>query len=159
MSAMDVSITATLSYIVFAFGSLLVAIQVSSAQLTPRIIATTLLRDNVIRSIVGVFVYGLLIAVAVKNRMDTVPRFMISLAAIWGLVSTVAFLFLIDYAARLLRPVTICWRVGEQGLKVIESVYPRPIDKQRKSTPRPPRARPRRTGSSSTAAPPRSCLP
>ena len=67
---MDVSITATLSYIVFAFGSLLVAIQVSSAQLTPRIIATTLLRDNVIRSIVGVFVYGLLIAVAVKNRMD-----------------------------------------------------------------------------------------
>jgi uncharacterized membrane protein len=48
------------------------------------------------------------------------------------LVSTVAFLVLIDYAARLLRPVTICWRVGQRGLKVIESVYPRPIDKQRK---------------------------
>ena len=130
VSAMDISITATLSYIVFAFGSLLVAIQVSSAQLTPRIIATTLLRDNVIRSIVGVFVYGLLIAIAVKNRMDTVPRFMISLAALWALISTVAFLFLIDYAARLLRPVTIVWRVGRQGLKVIESVYPRPIGKQ-----------------------------
>jgi uncharacterized membrane protein len=102
--------------------------------LTPRIIATTLLRDNVIRSIVGVFVYGLLIAVAVKNRMDAVPRFMISLAAIWGLVSTVAFLILIDYAARLLRPVTICWLVGERGLKVIQSIYPRPIDKQGRST-------------------------
>jgi uncharacterized membrane protein len=134
VSAMDVSITATLSYIVFAFGSLLVAIQVSSAQLTPRIIATTLLRDNVIRSIVGVFVYGLLIAVAVKNRMDAVPRFMISLAAIWGLVSTVAFLILIDYAARLLRPVTICWLIGEKGLKVIRSIYPRPIDEQGRST-------------------------
>jgi len=134
VSAMDVNITATLSFLVFAFGSLLVAIQVSSAQLTPRIIATTLLRDNVIRWIVGVFVYGLLIAVAVKNRMDTVPRFIVSLAVIWGLVSTVAFLFLIDYAARLLRPVTIVWRVGQQGLKVIESVFPRPIDKQRVST-------------------------
>ncbi len=38
-----------------------------------------------------------------------------------------AFLFLIDYAARLLRPVSILWRVGEKGLSVIESVYPRPI--------------------------------
>jgi uncharacterized membrane protein len=130
VSAMDTNITAGLSFIVFAFGSLLVAIQVASAQLTPRIIATTLLRDNVIRWIVGVFVYGLLIAIAVKNRMDTVPRFMISVAVIWGLVSTVAFLFLIDYAARLLRPVTVCWRVGQQGLRVIESVYPRPNGKQ-----------------------------
>ena len=38
-----------------------------------------------------------------------------------------AFLFLIDYAARLLRPVSILWRVGEKGLAVIESVYPKPI--------------------------------
>jgi uncharacterized membrane protein len=134
VAAMDTNITAGLSYLVFAFGSLLVAIQVSSAQLTPRIIATTLLRDNVIRWIVGVFVYGLLIAVAVKNRMDTVPRFMVSLAVIWGLVSTVAFLFLIDYAARLLRPVTIVWHVAKQGLKVIETIYPRPIDKHERST-------------------------
>ena len=134
VSAMDINITANLSYLVFAFGSLLVAIQVSSAQLTPRIIATTLLRDNVIRWIVGVFIYGLLMAAAVKNRMDTVPRFIVSLAVIWGLVSTVAFLFLIDYAARLLRPVTIVWHVAKQGLKVIETIYPRPIDKQERST-------------------------
>ena len=40
-------ITLTLSFLVFTFGSLLVAIQIASGQLTPRIIATTLLRDNV----------------------------------------------------------------------------------------------------------------
>ena len=153
---MDVSITATLSYIVFAFGSLLVAIQVSSAQLTPRIIATTLLRDNVIRSIVGVFVYGLLIAVAVKNRMDAVPRFMISLAAIWGLVSTVAFPS-DHYAARLLRPVTICWLVGERGLKVIRSIYPRPIDKQGRSTQARQETRPPRPDRRAPPRIPRSC--
>src|SRR5262245_4215649 len=50
---------ATLSFIVFTFSSLLVAIQVASAQLTPRIIATTLLRDHTIRLIVALFVLTL----------------------------------------------------------------------------------------------------
>jgi uncharacterized membrane protein len=36
-------------------------------------------------------------------------------------------MFLIDYAARLLRPVSIVWRIAQQGLKVIDDVYPRPI--------------------------------
>ena len=38
-----------IAFLVFTFGSMLVALQVASAQLTPRIIATTLLRDNTIR--------------------------------------------------------------------------------------------------------------
>jgi uncharacterized membrane protein len=137
VSAMDIDITLNLSYIVFAFSSLLVAIQVSSAQLTPRIIATTLLRNNVIRWTVGLFTYGLLIAIGARNRLDTVPDFVVSLAAIWGLLSTVAFLFLIDYAARLLRPVSIVWRVGREGIKVIESVYPHSVEEPR--APRPQR--------------------
>ena len=54
-------ITLTLSFIVFTFGSLLVAIQVAGGQLTPRIIATTLLRDNVVRYSVGLFVFTLVL--------------------------------------------------------------------------------------------------
>src|SRR6185312_7060557 len=50
---------ATVAFIVFAFSSLLVAIQIASAQLTPRIIATTLLRDNTIRMIIALFVLTL----------------------------------------------------------------------------------------------------
>jgi uncharacterized membrane protein len=46
---------------------------------------------------------------------------------ILGIVSVIAFLFLIDYAARLLRPVSIIWRIAQQGMKVIEDVYPNPI--------------------------------
>jgi len=124
ISAMDIDITLNISFIVFTFGSMLVAIQVASGQLTPRIIATTLLRDNVIRWIVGLFFFGLLLAIGARNRLESVPHFIISLTAILGLVSTVAFLFLIDYAARLLRPVSIVWRIGERGLRVIEDVYP-----------------------------------
>ena len=55
-------ITFSLSFIVFTFGSLLVAIQVASGQYTPRIIATTLLRDNVIRFTVGLFIFTFLFA-------------------------------------------------------------------------------------------------
>jgi len=42
-------VAALLSFVVFTFASLLVAIQVASAQLTPRIIATILLRNNVVK--------------------------------------------------------------------------------------------------------------
>jgi len=45
-------------------------------------------------------------------------------AAVLGLACMATFLFLIDYAARLLRPVSILARVGNGGLVVIESVYP-----------------------------------
>ena len=48
-------VTLSLSFMVFTFGSLLVAIQVASGQLTPRIIATALLRDNVIRTTAPLF--------------------------------------------------------------------------------------------------------
>jgi uncharacterized membrane protein len=63
-------ITLTLSFMVFTFGSLLVAIQVASGQLTPRIIATTLLRDNVVRYSVGLFVFSLVFAVMALNRLE-----------------------------------------------------------------------------------------
>jgi len=46
---------------------------------------------------------------------------------ILGLVSVVVFMFLIDYAARLLRPVSIIGRIAQQGFNVIDGVYPRPI--------------------------------
>jgi uncharacterized membrane protein len=39
------------------------------------------------------------------------------------------FLFLIDYAARLLRPISVLARVGAEGLNVIGSVYPTPADR------------------------------
>jgi len=118
-------VTLTLSFIVFTFGSLLVAIQVASGQYTPRIIATTLLRDNVIRYTVGLFVFTFLFAIKDLGRTETtVHQFVVFVAGLLGLICIIAFLFLIDYAARLLRPVSLIRRVGEYGLAVMESVYP-----------------------------------
>ena len=67
-------ITLALSFLVFTFGSLLVAIQIAGGQLTPRIIATTLLRDNVVRYSVGLFVFTLVLAVGALNRLEEPVR-------------------------------------------------------------------------------------
>jgi len=139
-SGLDTIVTMNLSFLVFTFGSLLVAIQVAGGQYTPRIIATTLLRDNTIRAIVGYFVFTLLFAVRVLTRMggETVHQFNLFIAGMLGMVSVVVFLYLIDYAARFLRPVSIVKRVGESGIAVIKSVYPetinspRPVESSRK---------------------------
>jgi uncharacterized membrane protein len=127
---------ATMSFIVFTFSSLLVALQVASAQLTPRIIATTLLRDNTIRTIVALFVFTLSFDLGVVARTDvTVPYLLVTVALVVSATSIAAFLYLIDYAARLLRPITIVWRLGEEGIAVIRSVYPSEIKHPHVATP------------------------
>ena len=126
-AALDRIFTLNLSFLVFTFGSLLVAIQVAGGQYTPRIIATTLLRDNVIRFIVGLFVFTMLWAhrTLVELSDAQVPQFQIFLAVVLGLISLIAFLVLIDYAARFLRPVSLVARVSRSGITVIDRVYPR----------------------------------
>ena len=118
-------VTLTLSFTVFTFASLLVAIQVASGQYTPRIIATTLLRNNVIRYTVGIFVFALIFSISVLARVETsVPQLAVYMTGVLGFICLGTFLYLIDYAARLLRPVTLVYRIGQAGLTVLDSVYP-----------------------------------
>jgi uncharacterized membrane protein len=127
-ATLDTVITANLSFLVFTFGSLLVAIQVAGGQYTPRIIATTLLRDNPIRYTVGLFLFTLLFANRTLSYMgeSEVHQFQVALSLVFGAISFIAFLYLIDYAAKFLRPVSLVSRIGEQGIDVVESVYPNP---------------------------------
>ena len=67
---LEAVITSTLAFMVFTFGSLLVAIQVASGQMTPRIIATVLLRNNVVRYTVGLFIFTFLVALGTQDRID-----------------------------------------------------------------------------------------
>lgn len=125
-SLYETVITLNLSFLVFTFGSLLVAIQIAGGQLTPRVIATIFTRDNVVRYSVGLFVFALIFAVRANNKLaDIQEHEIVTLTTgVLGVASVVVFLFLIDYAARLLRPVAILSKVAEEGLQVIRSVYP-----------------------------------
>jgi uncharacterized membrane protein len=124
---LEAFVTATLSFVVFTFGSLLVAIQVASAQMTPRIIATTLLRNDVVKYTVGLLIFTLMFALSAQNRMEKeVHQLVMLVATLLGILSFAGFFYLIDYASRLLRPISILAQVGSGGLAVIESVYPDP---------------------------------
>jgi uncharacterized membrane protein len=135
-SLLETAITLNLSFLVFTFGSMLVAIQVAGGQYTPRVIATTLLQDSVIQLTVGCFAFTLGFSLRVLTRMDeAVHQLDTFIAAVLGLFSLVVFLFLIDYAARLLRPVSIVARVGKSGVEVIKDVYPDRTTRPRPVTP------------------------
>src|SRR6476646_3771991 len=117
--------TITLSFVVFTFGSLLIAIQVASAQLTPRLIATTLLRNRVVKYTVGLFIFTLMFALSAQNLMDKeVHQLVMLLAMVLGIASFAAFFHLIDYASRLLRSISLLAHIGAAGMAVTESVYP-----------------------------------
>jgi uncharacterized membrane protein len=106
-------IAAMLTFIVFTFSSLLVAVQIASAQLTPRIIATALLRDNTIRLIAALFVLTFVFNLGLLARTQAAVLYVpLTVSLVLTLTSIRAFLYLMDYAARLLRPVTVVWRLG-----------------------------------------------
>jgi uncharacterized membrane protein len=63
-SLLEAFVSAALAFVVFTFGSLLVAIQIASAQMTPRIIATLLLRNDVVKYTVGFLTFTLMFALS-----------------------------------------------------------------------------------------------
>jgi uncharacterized membrane protein len=70
-------------------------------------------------------VFTLVFAVMALNRAEAaVHQLVAMLTATLGVACIADFLFLIDYAARLLRPVSVVASVGDQGVEVIRSVYP-----------------------------------
>ena len=84
-SVLETIVTMMLTFIVFTFGSLLVAIQIAGGQLTPRIMAATLLRDNAIRFAVGLFTFTLLFSIGALARLETtVPLSSRSLRDSWS---------------------------------------------------------------------------
>jgi uncharacterized membrane protein len=117
--------SATFTFLVFVCSALLVAVQLASAQLTPRIIALVL-KEPVTRLSLTVFVFTFTLTLAAMVRIkDTVPFLTAHAAAYSSLASLAVFLFLIDHVCRLLRPSGAVGSVARAGRAIIESVYPR----------------------------------
>lgn len=116
---------AMLTFIVFLSSTLLLAVQLASGQLTPRIIAFVF-RYPVTKYSLTIFVYSFTFSLAVLIRIeDTVPG-LTSRLAIWGSAASLcAFFYLIDHIGKALRPSGVLKYLGATGREVIESVYPR----------------------------------
>jgi uncharacterized membrane protein len=117
-----------LTFIVFVFSILLVAVQLASAQLTPRIIAIVY-RAPVVKVSLTFFVFTFTYTVGMLGRIgDTVPQIGVWLAIYSNVVSIGLFIFMFDRFGKALRPVSILTFVGHQGLGVVREVYPRTAD-------------------------------
>ena len=114
-----------LTFIIFLSSTLLLVVQLASAQLTPRAISF-LFRDPITKASLTIFVFTFTLSLAVLVRIDeTVPLITSKLAA-WGcVISVCAFFYLIDHIGKALRPSGVLKEIGSTGGKVIETVYPR----------------------------------
>ncbi|WP_295407015.1 DUF2254 domain-containing protein [uncultured Thiocystis sp.] len=117
----------TFTLTVLIFSVTLVAVQLSSSQLSPRVIASSVLKDRQAQLALGLFVFTFILSIAVLGRIETrVPELSLLIAMIFSVLCIAVFLYLIDYVAKALRPVSVCGRIAKAGLQVIETVYPDP---------------------------------
>ena len=121
------TVSACVTFMVFTFGSLLIAIQIASAQMTPRIIASTMLRARTPKFTVALYIFTLVVALGALNRMDDEVHQLVAFTiALLSVICFASFFYLIDHASRMLRPVSVLKHVGQIGVDVIERVYPEP---------------------------------
>jgi uncharacterized membrane protein len=118
-------VAAVFTFVVFVFSILLVAVQIASANLTPRVIAG-ILSHRPVRVCLGLMVFTFVYGLAVLGRIDegAVPQLPVAMVVASSVASIVAFLYLIDHLARRLRPVSVLSQVGTDGARVVESIYP-----------------------------------
>jgi uncharacterized membrane protein len=129
-----------LSLLVFVLSALLIAVQVASAQLTPRVIAATFLRNRPVKFTIGLVVFSFMLSVGVLGRSEkSVLQLSTAICILTSLASIAMFLFLVDYALKSLRPVSLVARVAAEGFTVVEDVYPHllgaEIDRRRSTRP------------------------
>jgi uncharacterized membrane protein len=115
------------TFIVFVCSSLLLVVQLASAQLTPRIIGV-LFRDTVTKIALSLFVFTFAFAIAALVRIgSTVPLLTADIAGYGSAACIALFLYLIDHVGKLLRPSGALAAVASQAEQVIDDVYPRAL--------------------------------
>jgi uncharacterized membrane protein len=132
--------SAMFTFIVFVSSTLLLALQLASAQLTPRIIAFVF-RDPVTKfsSMLFAFTFTFLIATVIRVQ-TSMPPLTTRLAAYSCVASLCVFFYMIDHVGKSLRPNEAMRSVALRGRKVIESVYPRKLTEFRNDPPEPSRS-------------------
>src|SRR5215813_8839864 len=114
----------TFTLVVLVSSTVLVSIQLASAQLTPRIIAM-IYRDPFRKVALALFVYTFTFSVAVLVRIeDRVPLIAGYVAAYGFLVNLALFLLFIDGMGKALRPSSAFRLLGLAARDVIREVYP-----------------------------------
>jgi uncharacterized membrane protein len=116
---------AMFTFIVFVCSSLLLVVQLASAQLTPRVIAT-MFRDRVTKLTMSLFVFNFTFTLSALLRInDSVPLLITEMSGYGCAASIGVFLYLIDHVGKMLRPSGVFEAVASEAHGVIKIVYPR----------------------------------
>jgi uncharacterized membrane protein len=114
----------TFTLVVLTSSAVLVAVQLASAQLTPRIIAMVY-RNPYMKLAFAVFVFTFTFSAALMVRIDgSTPRIASYAAAYGFLLSLALFIMFIDNIGKMLRPSSAVSVVAMTCRDVIRSVYP-----------------------------------
>jgi len=114
----------TFTLVVLVSSAVLLAVQLASAQLTPRIISTVY-RNRYRKFALALFVFTFTFSVGVLVRAEeTVPLVSGYVAAYGFLLDLALFILFIDGMGKTLRPSSAVSIIGLAGREVIKSVYP-----------------------------------
>lgn len=110
--------------VVVGSSAILLAVQLATAQLTPRII-TLVYRSRIRKFCISAFVFTFTFSVGALVRIESTVPLLTSYVAAYGfLVNLALFLYFIDGMGKTLRPGSALQDVGLAGREVIQSVYP-----------------------------------
>lgn len=112
-----------LTFVVFVVSSLLIVVQLASAQLTPRIIARVF-ADVRLKGILSIFTFAYTYTIAASGRIeDTVPQLPVAFAIFCNLGCLAIFFWFVQWLGGSLRPIAVLQDVADEGRAVVESVY------------------------------------
>jgi uncharacterized membrane protein len=114
-----------LTFMVFAVSALLLALQLASSALSPRIIAGAF-ANRVPQFSIGVFVFSYVFALGALARVETghVPQLVVFVAILSNLLAIIVFFWFVYKVGESLRPVAILLNLSRVGRKVFDEVYP-----------------------------------
>jgi len=116
-----------LTFIVFAFSIILLAVQVSGAQLSPLVIGR-IFESRLVKLVLSAFVFSYTYSLAALGRIEArVPQLPILIAVLSSLISIALFLYLIQTASQSLRQGAVLARVASETRAVIHGLYPSPF--------------------------------
>jgi len=117
-----------LTMVVFVISSLLIVVQLASAQLTPRIIALVF-ASRCIKWVLCIFTFAYAYTIAASGRIeDTVPQLPVAFAIFCNLACIAIFFWFAQWLGGSLRPIAVFQVVADGGRAVVENVYPEPFD-------------------------------
>jgi uncharacterized membrane protein len=131
-TSMAAFVSSMLTFIVYAVSALLLAVQLASGQITPRLILITFSRWQV-KASTGLFVFAFVTTlVALANLTDESRHSLLLLLAILGnVISILMFFWFVEVVGLGMRPVAVLQHVFAAGKDAMDSVYVSDFDAAR----------------------------